>query len=104
MPASGNKAEAATGSKASALSSPAVPAAKVDAAPSADGKKDKKSIIKVKLALGVKPKGKAPVPDGLAKKYYIKSTFNTSDIMHSPVEKTIRMLDKILAGEKLFTM
>jgi hypothetical protein len=33
-----------------------------------------------------------------------KSTFNTSDIMHAPVEKTIQMLDKILAGERLFTM
>jgi len=33
-----------------------------------------------------------------------KSTFNTHDIMHAPVEKTIQMLDKILAGERLFTM
>jgi hypothetical protein len=44
------------------------------------------------------------VPEGLPKKYYIKSTFNTHDIMHSPVEKTLKMLDKILSGERLFTM
>jgi hypothetical protein len=44
------------------------------------------------------------VPEGLSKKYFIKSTFNTHDIMHSPVEKTLKMLDKILAGERLFTM
>jgi hypothetical protein len=49
---------------------------------------------------------KAPreVPEGLSKKYFLKSTFNTHDIMHSPVEKTLKMLDKILAGERLFTM
>jgi hypothetical protein len=44
------------------------------------------------------------VPEGLPKKYFLKSTFNTQDIMHAPVEKTIKMLDKILAGERLFTM
>jgi hypothetical protein len=33
-----------------------------------------------------------------------KGTLNTHDIMHSPVEKTIRMLEKIIAGERLFTM
>jgi hypothetical protein len=33
-----------------------------------------------------------------------KGTFNTHDIMHSPVEKTIRMLEKIISGERLFTM
>ena len=38
------------------------------------------------------------------KRSIFKSTFNTSDIMHAPVEKTIQMLDKILAGERLFTM
>ncbi len=43
-------------------------------------------------------------PEGLPKKYYLKSTFNTHDIMHSPVEKTLKMLDKILQGERLFTM
>jgi hypothetical protein len=44
------------------------------------------------------------VPDGLPRKYFLKSTFNTHDIMHAPVEKTLKMLDKILAGERLFTM
>ncbi|GAB4326893.1 MAG: hypothetical protein Kow0074_21850 [Candidatus Zixiibacteriota bacterium] len=43
-------------------------------------------------------------PEGLPKKYFLKSTFNTHDIMHSPVEKTLKMLDKILQGERLFTM
>lgn len=38
------------------------------------------------------------------KRSVFKSTFNTHDIMHAPVEKTIQMLDKILAGERLFTM
>jgi hypothetical protein len=44
------------------------------------------------------------VPEGLPKKFLSKSTFNTHDIMHSPVEKTLKMIDKILAGERLFTM
>jgi len=43
-------------------------------------------------------------PEGLPPKYFLKSTFNTHDIMHSPVEKTLKMLDKILTGERLFTM
>jgi hypothetical protein len=34
----------------------------------------------------------------------VKSTFNTADLMHSPVEKTLKMLEKILKGERLFTM
>ncbi len=60
----------------------------------------------VKVSMNAAPKGKKPteIPDGLPKKYFIKSTFNTHDIMHSPVEKTISMLDKILSGERLFTM
>ncbi|HUU45843.1 MAG TPA: hypothetical protein VM118_08930, partial [Acidobacteriota bacterium] len=29
------------------------------------------------------------VPDGLPTKFVTKSTFNTHDIMHSPVEKTL---------------
>jgi len=33
-----------------------------------------------------------------------KGTFNTHDIMHAPVEKTIKMLEKIISGERLFTM
>ena len=46
----------------------------------------------------------AEIPDGLPKKFVTKSTFNTHDIMHSPVEKTLKMIDEILAGERLFTM
>ncbi len=34
----------------------------------------------------------------------VRSTFNTGDIMHSPVEKTLKMLEKIIRGERLFTM
>ena len=45
-----------------------------------------------------------PPPDEPPKRSFSKSTFNTHDIMHAPVEKTIQMLDKILAGERLFTM
>lgn len=60
----------------------------------------------VKVSMNAAPKGKKPteIPDGLPKKYFFKSTFNTHDIMHSPVEKTINMIDKILSGERLFTM
>jgi len=34
----------------------------------------------------------------------VRSTFNSSDIMHAPVEKAVRILDKIIKGERLFTM
>lgn len=34
----------------------------------------------------------------------VRATFNTADLMHSPVEKTVRMLEKIIKGERLFTM
>lgn len=51
----------------------------------------------------IKP-AKGEVPEGLPKQFLSKSTFNTHDIMHSPVEKTLLMLDKILSGERLFTM
>jgi len=33
-----------------------------------------------------------------------KSTFNTHDLMHAPVEKTLKMLEKIISGERYFTM
>ena len=33
-----------------------------------------------------------------------RMTFNTCDLMNSPVEKTIKMLEKIISGERLFTM
>jgi len=41
---------------------------------------------------------------GNASREVVRSTFNTADIMHSPVEKTVRMLEKIIRGERLFTM
>ena len=41
---------------------------------------------------------------GSASREVVRSTFNTADIMHSPVEKTVRMLEKIIRGERLFTM
>ena len=34
----------------------------------------------------------------------VRTTFNTADIMHSPVEKTLKMLEKIIKGERMFTM
>jgi hypothetical protein len=40
----------------------------------------------------------------IASREVVRSTFNTGDIMHSPVEKTIKMLEKIIKGERLFTM
>jgi hypothetical protein len=39
-----------------------------------------------------------------ASREVVRSTFNTADIMHSPVEKTLKMLEKIIRGERLFTM
>ena len=40
----------------------------------------------------------------VANREVVRNTFNTADIMHSPVEKTLRMLEKIIKGERLFTM
>jgi len=34
----------------------------------------------------------------------VKVTYNTHDIMHSPAEKTLKMLQKIISGEKMFTI
>lgn len=34
----------------------------------------------------------------------VRSTFNTSDLMHAPAEKTVRMLEQIIRGDRLFTM
>jgi hypothetical protein len=33
-----------------------------------------------------------------------RMTYNTCDLMNSPVEKTLKMLEKIIAGDRLFTM
>jgi len=40
----------------------------------------------------------------VAPREVVRMTFNTSDIMHAPVEKTLKMLEKIINGERLFTM
>ncbi len=34
----------------------------------------------------------------------VRSTFNSADIMHAPVEKTLQILEKIIKGERFFTM
>ena len=34
----------------------------------------------------------------------VRTTFNSADIMHAPAEKAVRILDKIIKGERLFTM
>ncbi|MDF1544795.1 MAG: hypothetical protein P1R58_06790 [bacterium] len=39
-----------------------------------------------------------------ANREVVRSTFNTTDLMHSPVEKTIKMLEQIIKGERFFTM
>ncbi len=46
-------------------------------------------------------RGKSSV---VASREVVRSTFNTQDLMHSPVEKTLKMLEKIIKGERLFTM
>lgn len=33
-----------------------------------------------------------------------KGTYNTRDLMHAPVEKTLKMLEKIVSGKRYFTM
>jgi hypothetical protein len=40
----------------------------------------------------------------VASREVVRTTFNTSDIMHAPVEKTLKMLEKIINGERMFTM
>ena len=40
----------------------------------------------------------------VAPREVVRSTYNTTDIMHSPVEKTLRILEKIIKGERFFTM
>jgi len=63
-----------------------------------------RATVKVSMVKPVVVNAVKEPPEGLPKKYFLKSTFNTHDIMHSPVEKTLKMLDKILQGERLFTM
>ncbi len=46
-------------------------------------------------------RGKA---NSLCPREVVRTTFNSSDIMHAPAEKAARILDKIIKGERLFTM
>ena len=39
-----------------------------------------------------------------AQREVVRTTFNSTDLMHAPVEKTVRMLEKIIRGERFFTM
>jgi hypothetical protein len=34
----------------------------------------------------------------------VKGTYNTRDLMHAPVEKTLKMLEHIVSGRRYFTM
>lgn len=105
--AEGSKAPAASTAKGAKVTIKNVPKGKTaTAGAKTPGKPPAKPTVKVTMSAAPAPKGKKPteIPDGLPKKYFFKSTFNTHDIMHSPVEKTINMIDKILSGERLFTM
>lgn len=51
-----------------------------------------------------KSKGGRGQPPFEAPREVIRFTFNTHDIMHSPTEKSVRMLEKIIRGERLLTM
>ena len=51
-----------------------------------------------------KARGERGKSSFIAPREVVRSTFNTADIMHAPVEKTIKMLEKIIKGERLFTM
>ena len=52
-----------------------------------------------KKANGVKGRSNFSAP-----REVVRTTFNSTDLMHSPVEKTVRMLEKIIKGERFFTM
>jgi hypothetical protein len=57
----------------------------------------------------VRPAGKTPTrakknAPFMYSREDVKGTYNTHDIMHSPVEKTLRILQKIIDGDRLFTM
>lgn len=74
----------------------------------------KTEIVKARAKTATKPAARKPAVKVIEtskrkervvyQKEAFKGTFNTHDIMHAPVEKTIRMLEKIIAGERLFTM
>lgn len=39
-----------------------------------------------------------------AEREVVRTTFNEDDIMHAPMGKTLKLLEKIIKGERLFTM
>ena len=52
-----------------------------------------------KKANGVKGRSNFTAP-----REVVRTTFNSTDLMHSPVEKTVQMIEKIIKGERFFTM
>ena len=68
--------------------------------------KDKAKVYQIHYNLSHKYKvrgvlGKA---NFICPREVVRGTFNTADIMHAPVEKTLKILEKIISGERLFTM
>ncbi|MEA2030316.1 MAG: hypothetical protein U9N55_01810 [candidate division Zixibacteria bacterium] len=51
-----------------------------------------------------KVRGEAGRLDFKCPREVIRTTFNSTDLMHAPVEKTIQMLEKIIKGDRFFTM
>ncbi|RKX29827.1 MAG: hypothetical protein DRP47_00755 [Candidatus Zixiibacteriota bacterium] len=51
-----------------------------------------------------KARGGVGVPSFECPREVVRTTFNSFDIMHAPVEKTLEMLEKIIKGERFFTM
>jgi hypothetical protein len=47
---------------------------------------------------------KKPKKQAFASRELKRQTFNASDLMHSPMGKTAKMVQKIIKGERLFTM
>ncbi len=94
-PIKGTKARRATANKKAKAKN----AAKTKAKSALDAKAAKITNSKTKKTEPPKEKVQVVIP-----KLAYKGTFNTHDIMHAPVEKTIKMLEKIIAGERLFTM
>jgi hypothetical protein len=94
-PIKGTKARRATANEKAKAKS----VAKSKAKSALNTKTAKTSSNKIKKTEPPKEKIQVVIP-----KLAYKGTFNTHDIMHAPVEKTIKMLEKIIAGERLFTM
>lgn len=65
-----------------------------------DGKRRKRKSESEVLSVRSSAKTKDGLPSWMAK----GTAFNTHDIMFSPTEKSLKILDKILRGEGLFTM